>query len=57
MILGENLGHAYLYLMDFEKARAAVKAALDLQKNVSTTAQLLEKSYLLKSIPTKKGMT
>jgi len=35
MIIGENLGRAYMYLMEFDKARASVKAALDLQKNVS----------------------
>jgi len=55
MILGENLGHAYLYLMDFEKARAAVKAALDLQKNVSTNSTVAREELLAEINTYKKG--
>lgn len=44
MIIGENLGRAYMYLMDFEKARTSVKAALDLQKNVSNNGTVRRKT-------------
>jgi len=39
-MIGENLGRAYMYLIDFKKARASVKAALDLQKNLSNNSTI-----------------
>ncbi|MDG1477023.1 MAG: leucine-rich repeat domain-containing protein [Vicingaceae bacterium] len=55
MIIGENLGRAYMYLMDFEKAGNAVKAALDLQKNVSNNGTIRREALLTEIIDYKKG--
>lgn len=55
MIIGENLGWAHMYLMDFEKAGNAVKAALDLQKNVSDNGTIRRKALLLEIIDYKKA--
>ena len=55
MTIGENLGRAYMYLMDFDKAQGAVKSALDLQKNVSNNGTLRRKALLVEIIDFKKG--
>lgn len=55
MTLSENLGRAYMYLMDFEKAQSTVKSALDLQKNVSDNGTIRRKALLAEILEYKKG--
>ena len=55
MTLSENLGKAYMYLMDFEKAQSVVKSALDLQKNVSDNGTIRRKALLAEILEYKKG--
>lgn len=55
MTIGENLGKAYMYLLNFDKAGEAVKAALDLQKNVSDNGTIRRKALLAQIYELKKG--
>jgi len=55
MHLAENLGFAYMHLMDFEKAQEVVKAALDLQKNVSDNGTVRRKVLLNDILSYKKA--
>jgi tetratricopeptide (TPR) repeat protein len=55
MVLGENLGRAYMYLHDYDNALKAVKSALDLQKNVSNNGTIRRKALLADILEHKKG--
>ena len=53
--LAENLGTAYMYMMEFEKAQKVVKDALNMEKNVSNNGTVRRKALLANIKKYKKG--
>jgi tetratricopeptide (TPR) repeat protein len=53
--ISENLGNAYLYLMEFDKAQKVVGSALALEKNVTTNGTNRRKALLAAIRENKKG--
>lgn len=53
--VAENLGAAYLYLMEFEKAQKVVATALNLEKNITNNGTLRRKALLTTIRENKKG--
>jgi tetratricopeptide (TPR) repeat protein len=55
LAISENTGRAYMYLMEFDKAKEIVKKALNLEKNFSNNATQRRESLLSYIKENKKG--